>query len=169
MPQTAPVAVVRFHQTPMTSAGKLPAMASENAHPTMARMSAWFRCGQRGRRHRHEEQENARHGEPADGRRVRVEHLVVDVVTERVGDGEQEPVGGGQRGGETAGGHQARDHVGKAGDLRRREHDHVGIDDEVLQPDDAGMTGDRLAGLDDRIDACGVLAADLDQARARPT
>ncbi len=40
MPQTAPVAVVRFHQTPMTSAGKLPAMASENAQPTMARMSA---------------------------------------------------------------------------------------------------------------------------------
>ena len=40
MPQTAPVAVVRFHQTPITSAGKLPAIASENAQPTMARMSA---------------------------------------------------------------------------------------------------------------------------------
>ena len=39
MPQIAPVAVVRFHQTPMTSAGKLPAIASENAQPTMARMS----------------------------------------------------------------------------------------------------------------------------------
>ena len=40
MPQIAPVAVVRFHQTPITSAGKLPAIASENAQPTMARMSA---------------------------------------------------------------------------------------------------------------------------------
>ena len=39
MPQTAPVAVVRFHHTPITSAGKLPAIASENAQPTMARIS----------------------------------------------------------------------------------------------------------------------------------
>ena len=39
MPQIAPAVVVRFHQMPMTSAGKLPAMASENAQPTMARMS----------------------------------------------------------------------------------------------------------------------------------
>ena len=39
MPATAPAVVVRFHQTPMISAGKLPAMASENAQPTMARMS----------------------------------------------------------------------------------------------------------------------------------
>ena len=31
--------VVRFHQMPSTSAGKLPAMASENAQPTMARIS----------------------------------------------------------------------------------------------------------------------------------
>ena len=35
----APVVVVRFHQMPMVIAGKLPAMASENAQPTMARMS----------------------------------------------------------------------------------------------------------------------------------
>ena len=39
IPAIAPMAVVRFHQTPMISAGKLPAMASENAHPTIARMS----------------------------------------------------------------------------------------------------------------------------------
>ena len=39
MPAMAPAVVVRFHQMPMTSAGKLPAMASENAQPTMARMS----------------------------------------------------------------------------------------------------------------------------------
>ena len=39
MPQIAPVVVAFFHQMPMTSAGKFPAMASENAQPTMARMS----------------------------------------------------------------------------------------------------------------------------------
>jgi len=39
MPQMAPAVVVRFHQMPMVMAGKLPAMASENAQPTMARMS----------------------------------------------------------------------------------------------------------------------------------
>ena len=39
MPQMAPVVVVRFHQMPSVSAGKLPAMASENAQPTIARMS----------------------------------------------------------------------------------------------------------------------------------
>src|SRR5712692_2309188 len=39
IPQMAPAVVARFHQMPMTSAGKLPAMASENAQPTMARMS----------------------------------------------------------------------------------------------------------------------------------
>ena len=98
----------------------------------------------------------------------RRDHLVVDVVAQRVGDGEQEPVGGRQRGRKTAGGHQARDHVRKARDLRRGEHDHVRVDHEVLQAHDAGMTGDRLAGIDDRLQACGVLAADLDQAKLTP-
>ncbi len=39
IPQMAPVVVARFHQMPITSAGKLPAIASENAQPTMARIS----------------------------------------------------------------------------------------------------------------------------------
>jgi hypothetical protein len=39
MPEMAPAVVARFHQMPMTSTGKLPAIASENAQPTMARMS----------------------------------------------------------------------------------------------------------------------------------
>ena len=87
---------------------------------------------------------------------------------ERVGDGEQQPVGGRERGGETAGGDETRDHVGKARDLRRGEHDHVRVDHEVLQPDDARMTGDRLAGFEDGLHARGVLAADLDQAELAP-
>ena len=39
IPKIAAVVVVRFHQMPSTSAGKFPAIASENAQPTMARMS----------------------------------------------------------------------------------------------------------------------------------
>ena len=164
----APAVVVRFHQMPMTSAGKLPAMASENAQPTMARMSpAWSSRGCR-RRDGHEEQEDAGHGEPADRRRIRVDHLVVDVVAKRVGDGEQQAVGGRERRRETAGGDQTRDHVRKARDLRGGEHDHVRVDHEVLQADDAGMAGDRLAGVDHGLQVRGVLAADLDQAELAP-
>ena len=168
MPQIAPAAVVRFHQMPMTSAGKLPAMASENAQPTMARISAGFVAASSRRGHGDEEQQHPGDREPTDGRRVRVEHLVVDVVAERVGDGEQEPVGGGERRRKAAGRDQARDHVRKARDLRRGEHDHVRVDDEVLQPDDAGMTGDRFASVDDRLHARCILSADLDQAEFAP-
>jgi hypothetical protein len=42
IPHMAPVVVVRFHQMPSTIAGKLPAIASENAQPTMANMSDGF-------------------------------------------------------------------------------------------------------------------------------
>ena len=42
IPQMAPAVVARFHQMPMTMAGKLPAIASENAQPTIARMSDGF-------------------------------------------------------------------------------------------------------------------------------
>ena len=131
-------------------------------------MSAGLGCGRRGRDHGDDHQQRASHREPAHGRRVGIDHLVVDVVRQRVGDGEQQPVSGGQRGGETAGGDQARDHVGKSRDLRGGEHDHVGVDHEVLQPDDPGMTGDRLARRDDGIDAARVLAADLDQPEFTP-
>jgi hypothetical protein len=74
-------------------------------------------------------------------------------VAQRVGDGEQQAVGGGERGGEAAGGDQTRDHIGKARDLRGGEHDHVRVDHEVLQPDDARVVGDRLTRGNDRVDA----------------
>jgi hypothetical protein len=48
---------------------------------------------------------------------VGVDHLVVQVVRQRVGDGQQQAVGGGQRRSQATGGHQARDHVRQAGDL----------------------------------------------------
>ena len=168
MPQMAPAVVARFHQMPSTSAGKLPAMASENAQPTMARMSDGLVAASAADATATKNKQHAGHREPTDGRRVRIEHLVVDVVAERVGDGEQQPVGGGERGGETAGRDQARDHVRKARDLRRGEHDHVRIDHEVLEPHHAGMTGDRLTGGDDRVQIGGILAADLDQPELAP-
>ena len=154
IPQIAPVEVVAFppdaHDERREITGhrerERPAHHGQNV-PRLGRSQS--------RRHitATNEQEHARNGEPTDGRRVRVDHLVVDVVAERVGDGEQQPVGGGERRRKTAGGDQARDHVRQARDLRRGEHDHVGIDDEVLEPHDAGMTGNRLARVDDGLQA----------------
>ena len=125
-------------------------------------------CGESSRRHGDKEQQHTGDREPADRRRVRIDHLVVDVVAERVGDGEQESVGGGERRREAAGRDQARDHVRKARDLRRGEHDHVRVDHEVLEPQHARMVGDRLAGRENRIETRGILAADLDQPKLTP-
>src|SRR4029450_5454442 len=121
IPQIAPAVVARFHQMPSTIAGKLPAIASENAQPTMARMSDGFVAASAPGATASKSKSTPAHAgprEPTDGRRTRVEHLVVDVVAERVGDGEQEAVGGGERRRETTGRDQARDHVRKARDLR---------------------------------------------------
>jgi hypothetical protein len=40
MPRMAASVVVRFDHMPITRAGKFPTMARENAHPTIAKMSA---------------------------------------------------------------------------------------------------------------------------------
>ena len=85
-----------------------------------------------------------------------------------VGDGQQQAVGGRERGRQTARGDQTSDHIRQARDLRRGEHDDVRIDHEVLQPHDAGMAGNRLTRGHDRIDVGSVLAADLDQAEFAP-
>ncbi len=81
---------------------------------------------------------------------------------------EQQAVGGRERGGQTAGGDETRDHVRKARDFRRGEHDHVRIDHEVLQTDDAGMPAIALQAATMASQAGGVLAADLDQAQFAP-
>ena len=127
-----------------------------------------FGRGQIGRDHRHHEQQHAGYREPTNRRRLRVEHLVVDIVAERVGDGEQEPVGGRERRRKAAGRHQARDHIGKSRDLRGGEHDHVRVDHEVLQPHHTRMTGNRLTSSDGGVQTGGILAADLDQAEFAP-
>ncbi len=66
-----------------------------------------------------------------------VDHPVVDVVAERVGECEQQPVRGGERRGEPAGRHQPRDHIRQSRDLRGGEHDHVRMDAELVELEDA--------------------------------
>ncbi len=77
--------------------------------------------------------------------RMRIDHLVVEVVRQRVGDGQQQAVRGRQRRGQTAGRHQARDHVRQARDLRRRQHHDVAADRDLGQLHDAVLVdvGDR--------------------------
>ncbi|MNN13860.1 hypothetical protein D3C81_1269060 [compost metagenome] len=69
--------------------------------------------------------------------RLAVDHVVVDVVRERVGNRQQQPVRRGQRRRQRTGRHQARDHVRQPGDLGRRQHDHVRLDQDFRPLDDA--------------------------------
>ncbi len=55
----------------------------------------------------------------------------------RVGDGQQQAVGGGERRRQAAGRHEARDHVGQTGDFRGCQHDQVAADDDFRQLHDA--------------------------------
>ena len=128
------------------------------------------RSRSRGSRSRngHEHQQHAGNGQPPDRRRVRIDHLVVDVVRQRIGDGEQQSVGGRERRRQAARCHQARDHVGKSRDLRGGEHDHVRIDHEVREPDNTRMPCDCFAGCCNVGQRRGVLAADLNKAKLAP-
>ncbi len=82
-------------------------------------------------------------------------------MAERVGDGEQQAVRGRERRREAASGHEAGDDVGQARDLGRRDDDRVVVDAKVAEAQDAGMSGDLLAGRRDRARIRGVDAADL--------
>ena len=101
---------------------------------------------------------HARHDQTASRRSVRIEHLVVDVVAERVGDGEQQTVGRRQRGGKAASGDETGDHVRHARDLGCREHDHVRIDVEILPAQKPRMTSD--LALQAAITSCGLMTSD---------
>ena len=46
-------------------------------------------------------------------------------MRQRIGDGQQQTVGSGQRRSETAGSYQTRDHIGQTGNFRRCQHDQV--------------------------------------------
>jgi hypothetical protein len=115
---------------------------------------------------RHDHQQDAGDCQSLHRRRVRIDHLVIDVVRQRVGDGEQEAIRGRERGGKTAGRDQTGDHVRQTGNFRCRQHDHVGVDHEVLQADDTS-TGS-LTRIDHGLKAGGILAADLDQTEFAP-
>jgi hypothetical protein len=137
MPSDAPHLLARFQKMPSVSAGKNAAAAKENAADTRNRMSAGF-CAATGRPPEgHDQQQDLGDGHAACRGGVRVDHLVVQVVAERVGDGQQQAVGGGQRRGQAAGGHHARDHVGQAADFRRRQHDDVAADRHLVELQDA--------------------------------
>ena len=79
-------------------------------------------------------------------------------MAERVGDGQQQAVGGGERRGQAAGRHQARHHVRQAGDLRHRQHDDVLVDDEFGELQDAVVVGvpdgQQAADLGPVLDPC---------------
>ena len=68
---------------------------------------------------------------------LRVDHLVVEIVRQRVGDRQQQAVGRRQRRRETAGRHQPGDDVRQAGDLGRGEHDDVGAEHDFGELHDA--------------------------------
>ena len=99
----------------------------------------------RRRDQRHHQQQDLGDRHAARRRRVRVDHLVVEVVRQRVGDRQQQAVGGGQRRRQAAGRHQARDHVRQARDLRRGQHDDVAADRDLGELHDAV-----LVDVDDR-------------------
>ena len=94
---------------------------------------ARFQRSHPGREDRHHQQQALGHRQTAGGGGMRVDHLVVDVVRQRVGDGEQQAVSGGKRRSQTARRHQTRDHVGQAGDFRRGQHDQVAADGDFGQ------------------------------------
>ena len=84
MPQTAPVAVIHFQRRP--------SRAPESCRPSEARTPSrpWpdirrLRCRRRCRDHGDDHEETARHVAAVNGRRGGVDHLVVDVVQQRVG------------------------------------------------------------------------------------
>ena len=84
-----------------------------------------------------QDQQHAGDGQAARGRCLGVDHLVVDVVREGVGDREQEAVRRAERRGQTAGRDQPGDHVGQPRDLGRRQNDGVGMNHELRQLQDA--------------------------------
>ena len=146
MPQTPAALPARFHQMPSTRPAKRPAAAIEKAQDTRNRMFRAERAGHIGREDGDDRQEHAADDQAALGVGVGIDHLVVDVVAQRVCDRQQQPVSGRKRGGETAGGDQARDDVWQAGDFRRRQNDSIGMQAELRELQDAvGIAGDALA------------------------
>ena len=161
MPASAPLAVVRFHQMPRMSAGKLPAAAIDKRHG--GEREAVVEPVQRepGGKTGRENQGNARHDQlPAD-RRPAVEDAAVEIVAHRIGDRDEERVGRRKRCGNRAGGDQRRRHIGQVRHPRQRQRHRVARHRDAVDRRPAADHGaDRLQ----RVDGDGVDAADADEA-----
>ena len=89
--------------------------------------------------------------EPTACRCLGVDHLVVDVVGERVGNGEEQSVCRRKSSSKTTRSHEARDHIGHARDLRSGEHDHVIVDCQRTMGKQArGVAGSLGRSMDGR-------------------
>ena len=152
MPTLAPVALARFHQMPMTSAGKNDAPARLNAHATSSTMSDSRKVAMQAATMAVTTSSTLVMVSRLTSEARGVDDVVVEVVGDRVGDGEQQAVGRGQRGGEAAGHDEAGDHERQPGDLGRGQHDEVaGLEHEV------GPLHDAVAVLVDHVEQAGRL------------
>ena len=90
-----------------------------------------------GRDQRHDQQQDLGNRHPLLRRGVRVDHLVVHVMRERIRDRQQQAVGGRKRRRQSAGCDQAGDHVRQARDFRRGKDDDVLAERDFRQLNDA--------------------------------
>ena len=107
-----------------SSNGEGPGHQEQNIRPGIARSP--------GRGHRHNQQQHARDDKPARGGRISVNHLVVDVMRQRIGESEQQTIGGRKRRGQATRSHQTRDHIGQARDFRCGKHHNVRVNAEFI-------------------------------------
>ena len=145
---SAPGRLARFHHTPSTSGTNRPDIAKQKAHATAPRMPVSFRLATAAPP---APITSSRMREVIRRRlhlRLRVDDLVVEVVRQRIGHRQQQSVGSGHRSGHAAGGDQTRNHVRQAGHLRRREHDDVRVQEELVDLENpVGVAvADRRAG-----------------------
>jgi hypothetical protein len=106
----------------------------------------------------------------ACGRGVRVDHLVVQVVAERVGNRQQQAVSGGQRRSQAAGRHHARHHIRQATDFGRGQHDDVAADLQLTELQDFPSPLIRSTRQQARVDTCSSWRSRLEAGRwAVPT
>lgn len=89
------------------------------------------------RKQRDAEQQHLRDRHAPLARRVRRNHVVVDVVRQRVRDRQQQPVRRRQRRGKRARRDQPRHHIRQPRNLRRREHDDIGLHLDLRPMDNA--------------------------------
>ena len=114
MPATAPALLARFHQMPMTSAGKNDAPARLKAHATSSTMRDRRNVATQAAMIAVTTSSTLVMVSRLVSEALRIDDVVVEVVRDGVGDREQQPVRGGQRGREAAGHHEPGDHERQA-------------------------------------------------------